>query len=74
MRTALITEDIHKLVKIKKDENWCQYGWRISHDTEKDMYWVPIEDELREPPPTRSSDDCYHCKRRWRSKWMAKMQ
>jgi hypothetical protein len=42
---TLISGDIHKLVKIKKDEEWTKYAWRIhSHD---DYYYIPVKDECK---------------------------
>ena len=39
----IIAGDIHELIKIKKDESWNQYAWRIhSHSN---YYYVSIKDE-----------------------------
>jgi len=39
---ALIGGDIHKLVKIKDDQNWTEYAWRIHY--KDDLYFVPVKD------------------------------
>lgn len=42
-RFAYISEDIHKLVRIARNQDWTQYAWRIKED--KDLYWVPVPNE-----------------------------
>jgi hypothetical protein len=39
---AIIGGDIHKLVTIKKGEDWAQYAWRIHEEGNK--WWVPVPD------------------------------
>lgn len=42
---ALISGDIHKLVRIKDNEDWSKYAWRIhSH---QNYYYVPVKDESK---------------------------
>ena len=42
---GIIGQDIHKLIRIKKNEDWTQNPWRI-HD-HKDYYWVPVTNFLK---------------------------
>ena len=37
---AIIHNDIHRLVKIKSDDDWSMYAWAIHEDG--DWYWVPV--------------------------------
>jgi len=37
---AIISGEIHRLVKIKPDDDWSEYPWTIYEDG--DWYWVPV--------------------------------
>lgn len=65
---AIIGGDIHKLVRIAKNEDWTYYAWRIHEDSH--WYWVPIEDQKRNNPVDKwklDSNDkvCIRTKRKW---------
>ena len=42
---ALIGGDIHKLIRMKKNDSFCDYPWRIHY--EGDLYFVPVKDESK---------------------------
>lgn len=42
---AVIGEDIHKLIRIKDNEDWSKNGWRIHY--KGNLYFVPVRDECK---------------------------
>lgn len=41
---SIIGRDIHRLVKIKKGEDWSMHPWRI-HER-GNLFWVPVENQI----------------------------
>jgi len=42
---ALIGGDIHKLIRIKKYDQWDKYSWRVHY--KGNLYFVPVKDECK---------------------------
>lgn len=67
-RYTIIEGDIHKLVKINKDEDWSKYAWRIHF--RDNYYWVPLPDSNDASIKKRwqlidiDPEKCYLCKKR----------
>jgi hypothetical protein len=57
---SIIGQDIHILIKIKPKEDWSNHPWRFASD-QKDMYWVPVPNELRDQQSNHPV--CRSCKR-----------
>lgn len=68
---AIIGGDIHQLVKIKKNEDFSIYAWRI-HETD-DLYWIPVKDHKINNESERwwcipnDSKECPTCLKTWYS-------
>lgn len=68
---SIIGGDIHKLISLKKDEDWSTHPWRIHEYA--DMYWVPISDSKRDVTKgfwlwhDFSLDECHMCLKKWYS-------
>jgi hypothetical protein len=69
---CILYGDIHKLVKIEKNEDWSQHPWRF-HEKD-DLYWVPVKDWKARYTEGEwywrpfFDSQCQACLRRWRSR------
>lgn len=69
---CIISGDIHRLIKIKEEEDWAFHAWRI-HEKD-DLYWVPVKDYKANLTEGHwyyrpfFDDQCQACLRRWRSR------